>query len=268
MAELVDALVSGTSHSNVVQVRVLSRAQKRWMIYDYPPLFSIKSFRQTSLATHYEIKENKMQYNENKAKIRAMREEFENMLRSTGREGVDDCLAEIESLGFFEAPASTRFHLNYDGGLMEHSLNVAKTALRLREQMIDMDPTLKSSLPEDSVIIATLLHDVCKADIYKPTVKRVKQTDGTWADEPGYDVDFTNFPMGHGEKSVVVLLLAGLALTNDEMLAMRWHMAAWDLAFNSTEAKSNINAARDICPLCSLVQSADTLAANLLERKK
>ncbi|MGN0028548.1 MAG: HD domain-containing protein [Marinilabiliaceae bacterium] len=209
-----------------------------------------------------------MQYNENKAKMRAMREEFETMLKSTGRDGVDDCLAEIQQLGFFDAPASTRFHLNYEGGLMEHSLNVAKTALRLREQMIGMDESLKPFLPEDSVIIASLLHDVCKADIYKPAVKRVKQPDGSWADEPGYDVDFSAFPMGHGEKSVVVLLLSGIALTNDEMLAIRWHMAAWDLAFNSTEAKSNINAARDICPLCSLVQAADTLAANLLERKK
>ncbi len=209
-----------------------------------------------------------MQYNDSKAKMRAMRDEFEKMLRSTSRDGVDDCLDELNNLGFFEAPASTRFHLNYESGLMEHSMNVAKTALRLREQMIDMDPSLKPYLPEDSVIIASLLHDVCKADIYKPAVKRVKKPDGTFADEPGYDVDFTNFPMGHGEKSVVVLLLSGLALTNDEMLAIRWHMAAWDLAFNSTEAKSNINAARDICPLCSLVQSADTLAANLLERKK
>ena len=157
--------------------------------------------------------------------MRAMRDEFEKMLRSTSRDGVEDCLDELNNLGFFEAPASTRFHLNYEGGLMEHSMNVAKTALRLREQMIDMDASLKPYLPEDSVIIASLLHDVCKADIYKPTIKRVKKPDGSFADEPGYDVDFTNFPMGHGEKSVVVLLLSGLALTNDEMLSIRWHMA-------------------------------------------
>lgn len=206
-----------------------------------------------------------MQFDENKAKVRQMREEFETILRSTGREGVDDCLEELQSLGFFSAPASTRFHLNYEGGLMEHSMNVCKVALRLREDMIAMQPALKSAIPEDSVIIASLLHDVCKADIYKPVVKRVKNRDGVWEDQPGYDADFSAFPMGHGEKSVVVLLLAGLALTNDEMLAIRWHMAAWDLAFNSPEARSNINAARDSCPLCSLVQSADTLAANLLE---
>lgn len=208
-----------------------------------------------------------MQYNENKAKIQAMRDEFEKMLKSTGRDGVDDCLAELQNLGFFEAPASINHHLNYDGGLLEHSLNVGKAAIMLREQMIAMDPTVKSSLPEDSVIIASLLHDVCKADIYKPTVKRVKQPDGSWADAPSYDIDYSNFPMGHGEKSVIVLLLAGIALTNDEMLAIRWHMAAWDLAFNSREAQRSLDTARDISPLCSLIQCADTLAANILERK-
>ena len=205
---------------------------------------------------------------DNKIRIREMRKEFEDKLRSTGREGVEDCLEELARLGFFEAPASTKFHLNYDGGLMEHSLNVCKVAEMLREQMTAMDPRLKPLLPQDSVVIAALLHDVCKADIYKATVKRVRLRDGSYEDQAGYDVDFSNFPMGHGEKSVVVLLLSGIALTNDEMLAIRWHMAAWDLPFHSPEAKSNINAARDICPLCSLIQSADTLAANLLERKE
>lgn len=208
-----------------------------------------------------------MQYNENKAKLQAMREEFEKLLKSTGRDGVDECLAELERLGFFAAPASVNHHLNYDGGLMEHSLNVCKCAKMLREQMTAMDESLKPYLPEDSVIIASLLHDVCKADIYKPTVKRVKQTDGSWADAPSYDIDYSNFPMGHGEKSVIVLLLAGISLTDDEMLAIRWHMAAWDLAFNSREAQRSLDTARDISPLCTLIQCADTLAAGLIERK-
>jgi len=212
------------------------------------------------------VTHNPMQYDESKAHLRQLRQDFEAKLRSTGRDGVDDCIQELDNLGFFSAPASTRFHLNYDGGLMEHSMNVCNVALRLRETMISMDASLKPFLPEDSVIIASLLHDVCKADIYKPVVKRQKAKDGSWEDVPGFDCDFSNFPMGHGEKSVVVLLLSGLALTNDEMLAIRWHMAAWELAFNSPDARANLNAARDVCPLCSLIQTADTLAANLIER--
>ena len=59
----------------------------------------------------------------------------------------------------------------------------------------------------------------------------------------------------------------GLNLTDDEIMAIRWHMSAWDLSLQSPEAKGNYNAAKERCPLCSLVRAADNLSANLLERK-
>lgn len=195
-----------------------------------------------------------------------IKDEFVALLHSTEREDIDFVIEDIEKLGFFQAPASTRFHLNYDGGLCEHSLNVCKVALRLREQMIEMKPDIESYLPKDSVIIASLLHDVCKADIYKPCVKKQKNNFGVWEDIPGYDVDYSNFPLGHGEKSVIVILRCGFDLTDDEIMAIRWHMNAWDLPFQSPELKNSINTARDKCPLCALIQTADTLASNILER--
>ncbi|MDO4211255.1 MAG: HD family phosphohydrolase [Bacteroidales bacterium] len=198
-------------------------------------------------------------------KVKENKEEFCRLLRSTKRDGVEYVIEDLESLGFFEAPASTRFHLCNKGGLVEHSLNVCKAALELLPIMHRMRPDLKDELREDSVILCSLLHDVNKAEIYKPVVKKRKNAMGVWEDYDTYDVDFSNFPMGHGEKSVIVLLLSGLQLKDSEMLAIRWHMAAWDLAFQSPEAKSNINAARDKYPLCGLIQCADTLAANILE---
>ena len=198
-------------------------------------------------------------------KVQENKEEFCRLLRSTKREGVEYVIEDLEDLGFFEAPASTRFHLCNKGGLVEHSLNVCKAALELLPIMHRMRPDLKDELREDSVILCSLLHDVNKAEIYKPVVKKRKNAMGVWEDFDSYDVDFSNFPMGHGEKSVIVLLCSGLQLKNSEMLAIRWHMAAWDLAFQSPEAKSNINAARDKYPLCGLIQCADTLAANILE---
>lgn len=198
-------------------------------------------------------------------KVKENKEEFCRLLRSTNREGVEYVIEDLENLGFFEAPASTRFHLCNRGGLVEHSLNVCKAALELLPIMHRMRPDLKDELREDSVILCSLLHDVNKAEIYKPVVKKRKNAMGVWEDFDTYDVDFSNFPMGHGEKSVIVLLLSGLQLHDNEMLAIRWHMAAWDLAFQSPEAKSNINAARDKYPLCGLIQCADTLAANILE---
>lgn len=195
------------------------------------------------------------------------KKEFIELLKTTNRQGIDDLVEELEYLGFFKAPASTKFHLNEDGGLVQHSLNVCKAALSMRKSMIELDDSLLEALPKDSVIIASLLHDTCKADIYKPIMKKEKNRFGMWCEVPGYDVDYSNFPLGHGEKSVIVLLRSGIELTDDEIMAIRWHMNAWDLPFQSYDIKSNFNKAKEICPLLSLVQAADCLASNLLERK-
>ena len=188
------------------------------------------------------------------------KKEFIELLKTTNRQGIDDLVEELEDLGFFKAPASTKFHLNEDGGLVQHSLNVCKAALSMRKSMIELDDSLLEALPKDSVIIASLLHDTCKADIYKPTMKKEKNRFGMCCDVPGYDVDYSNFPLGHGEKSVIVLLRSGFELTDDEIMAIRWHMNAWDLPFQSYDIKSNFNKAKEICPLLSLVQAADCLA--------
>lgn len=186
-------------------------------------------------------------------------------LRKTNREGIENIIELFEEQGFFTAPASTKFHLSHEGGLVEHSLNVCDMALEIRKMLIGRDDSLRERLPEDSVIIAALLHDTCKGDIYKSVMKKQKNQFGVWTDVPGYDVDYSNFPLGHGEKSVIVLLQNGLTLTDDEIMAIRWHMNAWDLAFQSPEAKGNINMARNICPLLSVIQTADNLAANIIE---
>lgn len=190
---------------------------------------------------------------------------FKEMLLSTHREGMEQIIVKLEELGFFKAPASTKFHLNYEGGLLEHSLNVCEMALELRELILRKNTELHDALPVESVIVAALLHDVCKADIYKPAIKKQKNSFGVWCDVEGYDVDYSSFPLGHGEKSVVVLMKNGLRLTDDEIIAIRWHMSPWDLAFQSYEMKSNMNAARERCPLLSLIQAADGLAASVLE---
>ena len=90
------------------------------------------------------------------------RQIFINALRATERPGVDRVIAELEKLGFFTAPASTAFHLNTPGGLLQHSVNVYKEAMAIREKQIEMKPEIADKLPVDSVAIASLLHDVCK----------------------------------------------------------------------------------------------------------
>jgi 23S rRNA maturation-related 3'-5' exoribonuclease YhaM len=73
---------------------------------------------------------------------------------------MDNVIIRLEELGFFKAPASTKFHLNYEGGLLEHSMNVCDMALELRDLMFKKKDGLHNLLPKESVIIAALLHDV------------------------------------------------------------------------------------------------------------
>lgn len=199
--------------------------------------------------------------------IESYKAEFIDLLKSTGREGIDDLIEMLDEgkLHFFTAPASVNHHLNSDGGLLVHSLNTCKAGLKLREMVIAMKPELEGRLNRDSVIIATLLHDICKADIYSPAIKKQRGSDGIWREVNSYEVSYRNFPMGHGEKSAMLALMSGLEIYDDELLAIRWHMAAWDLPMQSVELTKCLNTARDEHPLCSLVNLADGIAANLLE---
>lgn len=198
--------------------------------------------------------------------IKANKQEFLDLLRSTKRDGVEDVINDLEDMGFFEAPASAGHHLNTVGGLVQHSLNTCKAALAVWEGMKKLDTSVGLEVEKDSVILATLLHDVCKSDVYKRTVKKRKNALGMWEDSEGYKVTYKNFPMGHGEKSVVLLLCSGLELTDAEMLAIRWHMGAFGLNMNSYEELRNYDTARMLYPLVTIVQVADSLAAGLLER--
>lgn len=194
------------------------------------------------------------------------KKEFVDLLLSCNRDGMDGVIEDLESMGFFEAPASAGHHLNVKGGLVLHSLNTCKAALAVWESMKPIEPTLEREVPRESVIIASLLHDVCKTDIYKPGMRRRKNNLGVWEDVPGYTVSYKDFPMGHGEKSLVLLLISGLELTDAEMLAIRWHMGPWGLNMSSYEDQRSYDAAQILYPLVVIIHAADSLAAGIMER--
>jgi hypothetical protein len=194
------------------------------------------------------------------------RKRFEEILLSTQRNGIEKVLNELENTDFYSAPASSRFHLACEGGLLQHSLNVYDAATILREQVVLREQSLDSLLPMNSIAIATLLHDICKSGIYKKATLSRRLASGLWEKYSGYSVDLnTGLPLGHGEKSVIMLLSWGLELKQEEMLAIRWHMSAWDLPFQSPEHKESLNAAKKKSPLVSLVQLSDGLASGLFE---
>lgn len=196
--------------------------------------------------------------------------------RSIGRNGRTALLYWLENeTDFFTAPASSKNHLAQPGGLTIHSLNVWR---RLREitvrDMTDRNaPGVRqlSEAEEETVAILGLLHDVCKAGVYHQETKRRKnQETGKWEDYLGYTFR-DPFPLGHGEKSLF-LITRHLALTEEEALAIRWHMGAYDDAVKGgsrsmTEAMNlTPTEAMNLTPWVWRLQEADMCAAWIDER--
>ena len=191
---------------------------------------------------------------------------FESLLRSVNREGMENVIAFLNNTDFYTAPSSASYHSNYPGGLLDHSLIVYSTAMRYRSSVLEMMPELEAKLPEESVIVATLLHDLCKTCFYKSTTKWKKDANNQWMQYPGYEIEDT-FPIGHGEKSVIMLQNFGLKLTADEMLAIRYHMGSWDGAMLTNDVKFSYQTAMNMCPLMTIVQNADSTSSLLFEKQ-
>lgn len=191
---------------------------------------------------------------------------FIGLLRSTGREGIEYVIEDLENNGFFDAPASCSKRASYPGGLCEHSLNVYDQAIALRETQLRLRPELAAHIPVQSVVIASLLHDICKSDIYRDAHVKGSLRYGENV-KIRYGCHLDGFPIGHGEKSVIMLLISGLEMTEDEMLAIRWHMYPWDTPMNGGELSQMADEARRKSPLTVLIASADCLAAKITEGK-
>lgn len=191
------------------------------------------------------------------------RERFCKILRDTGRENTDYILEDLEDLGFFRAPASVQGHGSFPGGLVEHSLNVYDAAMGLRRETLAIRPDLEDQLPPESIAIAALLHDVCKADFYTLTKKKKRNEIGVYETFETYEIHDERFPVGHGEKSAMIVLRSGLDVSEEELLAIRWHMGPWNL---SKDDEKFYRQAGKATPLQPLIHAADTMASALLER--
>ena len=146
-----------------------------------------------------------------------MKEQFLDLLKQVKREGIDELIEFIEKTDFFKAPASTRFHGDYEGGLVEHSMKVYEILKHKVETNIE-----PMEVNPETLIIVPLLHDLCKANFYKVDYRNAKNARGEWEKVPYYTVEDT-IPFGHGEKSVM-MLTEYIKLTNEEKYAIRWHM--------------------------------------------
>lgn len=172
-------------------------------------------------------------------------------------DGKEDLLYYLEKgTDFFTAPSSTVFHSSEEGGLAVHSLHVYELLKEKNERYgLEISPA--------SVAICGLLHDVCKTNYYARE-KKWRKIDGKWVEEEVWVVD-DKFPVGHGEKSVAILQRF-IKLTDDEIIAIRWHMAAFDagIHFNYPSGYPFRLATKRV-PLLTALITADMEASNILE---
>lgn len=175
------------------------------------------------------------------------------------RPGSDKLLAWLcsDSSDFFTAPSSTRFHGSYEGGLVEHSVNVYEclkdylSRTRTKE-LYGMDYS------EESIAISALLHDLCKVNFYATDYRNAKNAHGVWEKVPYYTIH-DELPYGHGEKSVYIIS-GFMRLSREEAFAIRFHMG-----FSGNEDKGLVGQALEKFPLALALNVADMEASYFIE---
>ena len=193
---------------------------------------------------------------------------FEQLLMSTNRDGVDKLVEFLRKSDFYTAPASTKYHLSCEGGLLQHSLNVYDALISKAKN----NPTWQQDFNPASLIVTALLHDLCKTYFYVSEVKnrKVYKENGSkmdsngrydWESYMGYTIE-DQFPYGHGEKSVM-MIEQFIKLTPEERYAIRWHMGF-------SEPKENWNSlgkTYEKYPLALALSEADLEATYLMEKE-
>ena len=203
--------------------------------------------------------------------LSSLREEFIGLINSIEREGFkkEELLRKLETSDFYTAPASTRYHNCFEGGLLDHSLNVYYNLRSLVERK-----NLQDKISEDSIKIVGLLHDMAKINFYKIDYKNEKQYSeaGTKRDEGGrfdwvatkaYAVidDDERFLFGNHEQTSEYMIRTFVPLTYVESVAILHHHGG----MGADCAKDNISAIYNRYPLAALLHMADMLSTYIDE---
>ena len=192
-----------------------------------------------------------------KEELEEQKEMILDLRRSTERDGIDKLADYLsDSTDFFTAPASTRFHNNFSGGLAQHCLNVYENFKSLLEiKGIEMS--------EDSIIICALLHDLCKCNTYIVETRNRKNEQGQWEK---YNIWATNkdvdIPLPHSSRSIAIIRKF-IKLSIKEELTIFYHMGPY--GGEDYEYRNMLKAANEKYPQTVLFYVADTIASYLDE---
>lgn len=182
-------------------------------------------------------------------------------LRETKREGIENLIKFLDENDFFTAPASTRYHGAYEGGLAEHSLNVYDAMIALDKMLNEVYGMPKCD--KNSLTLVALLHDVTKINTYKVEQKWRKDANGKWEAYNAY-VSKPDLDMGHAPKSIFYIQQF-IKLTPEEAQAIFWHMGAYD-----TSEYTNYNGMGNAYTNNSLaykLHTADMMATYVIENE-
>lgn len=169
---------------------------------------------------------------------------FENMMPK--KIITQELYVDLNCRGFFTAPASTKYHGAYEGGLFDHSANVTMCLLLLTKGL-----NLKWQRKESPYIIG-MFHDLCKIDQYVCT--------GIEDGKNIYEYNKQSYIKGHGDKSVM-LLSQYMSLTEEEIFCIRYHMGA----FCEKEEWSDYTRAVHKYSNVLFTHTADMMAAHIME---
>lgn len=182
------------------------------------------------------------------------RDEFFSLLDKVKRDGIEDLKKYLSESGFFDHPASRYYHANYPGGLAWHSVNLTKLAM-------DLNKLYKTNIPEESIIIAGLCHDLCKIGNYTIEYKWKKDDQGKWVQYKTYG--HKNIPQcQHGPQSALIAARY-IRLKEIEEQAICWHMGAYGQSQQENKAMGN---AMYKNKLVLLIQQADLASSSIYEQ--
>jgi putative nucleotidyltransferase with HDIG domain len=178
------------------------------------------------------------------------RNRFDSLIARVKRSGVDNLVAYLEQNHFFTAPCSSQYHGAKEGGLLEHSVNVSELALKMRD-------SFATEVPEESVIVAGLLHDAGKASYYgKPNYTENRLKNGKLSDSKPYATNGNRLPIPHQTASAIIVTKF-MPLNEEEIYAILYHNGLYTPDGRVISGKET--------PLLLLIHFSDMWASRFIE---
>lgn len=218
--------------------------------------------------------------------IEANKQRFLELISSITIEGsdIEGLNRWLEKSDFFVAPASTKYHCAYPGGLCEHSLHVYDALVKLVKEFKTTYKTITNDVvdeetgivthnvsqienceySDDTIKVVALLHDISKANFYEKYLRNVKNEDtGKWeqVEEFRKREDTNRFIYGSHEQNAEYMIHTFFPLSLEESSAVLHHHGG--MGFDSTQ--DDVGPVFKHYNLACLLHTADLISTFIVE---